>query len=47
MEKKPEKYSMEDLEGVPEKEKIITVGLMIANELHNIYSMLWELKEKK
>ena len=42
---KGEKYSIKDLEGLPNNDvRLIKVGLMIANELHNIYSVLWEKK---
>ena len=44
---KEEKYSMEDLEQLPENERLTKIGLIIANELHNIYSLLWKLKEEK
>jgi hypothetical protein len=34
------KYTKNDLRKIPEKGRIIVVGLMIANELNNIYSVL-------
>ena len=46
MQKGP-KYTMEELNQFPKDERMQRIGLMIANELHNIYSVLWESKRKK
>jgi hypothetical protein len=41
------KYTMEELNQFPEKERLQRIGLMIANELHNIYSELWESRRRR
>ena len=46
--KETQKYSMEDLRPVQNPDDRRAKALiLIANELHNIYSVLWEMKEKK
>ena len=44
---KEEKYTVGDLMGLPEKARLVKIGLIIANELHSIYGALWELKENR
>jgi len=39
-----EKYGKNDLKKIPKESRLALIGLMIANELHNIYSVS---KEKK
>ncbi len=38
--KREEKYSVKDLQIFPQKARSVVVGLIIANELHNISSIL-------
>ena len=45
---KKEKYSIDDLKQITNQNDRIAIALIfIANELHNIYSVLWEIKDKK
>jgi len=44
---KKEKYRVDDFQGLTTDERMLVVLIAQANELHNIYSVLWELKEKK
>jgi len=41
------KYTIKDFKGSNMEQKSFTALVAIANELHNIYSVLWELKENK
>ncbi|MFA6424683.1 MAG: hypothetical protein WCW64_00690 [Phycisphaerae bacterium] len=45
MKKTQEKYKMEELKKFPSKARSLKVGLMIANELHNIHSVLKKCEE--
>lgn len=42
-----EKYTMDEFNELPEKEKMVKLGVNIANELHSIYAILWEFREKR
>lgn len=41
------KYSIKDLESIPQESRLISSILMIANQLHEIGSMLKEMKDRK
>lgn len=43
-EMKKDKYSIEDLKKIPKESRLALIGLMIANELHKIHSILEERK---
>ena len=48
MAKEKEKYCIDDLSRMPtESSRLCKVGLIIANELHNICSAMKDLKGKK
>ncbi len=41
------KYNIEDLQQIRDPSDRTTKAIIfVANELHNIYSVLWEMKEK-
>ena len=43
-----QKYSTNDVSKITDsKGRIAKALILVANELHNIYSVLWELKEKR
>ncbi len=42
-----EKYKMSHLKSLSNESRIYKIGIMIANELHNIHSVLDEIKQKK
>jgi len=43
-----EKYSTDDISKITDpKNRTAKSLIFVANELHNIYSVLWEMKEKK
>ena len=39
------KYSIDDFEGLTTQERTLKVLVAMANELHNLYTLLWEIKE--
>ncbi|MBN1157625.1 hypothetical protein JXA85_08450 [Candidatus Woesearchaeota archaeon] len=41
------KYTINDFQGANMEQKSFNAMVAIANELHNIYSVLWEIKERK
>jgi len=41
------KYSIRDFQGSNIEQKSLNVLIAMANELHNIYSILWEMKESE
>ena len=43
-----QKYSVDDISKITDpKSRTAKALIFVANELHNIYSVLWEVKEKK
>ncbi len=41
------KYTVRDFQGANIEQRSLNTQVAIANELHNIYSLLWEMREKK
>jgi len=41
------KYTVRDFRGANMEQRSLNALTAIANELHNIYSVLWEIREKK
>jgi hypothetical protein len=41
------KYTVRDFQGANMEQRSFNALIAIANELHSIYSVLWEMKERK
>jgi len=42
-----QKYKINEFRGSNVQEKSLNALVAVANELHNIYSVLWKIKEKQ